>query len=115
MWNKIITSRQYLPHGACHCIDSFYAVKNLIIIINKDNIAVLTHKFNDEVLRAHITKLIEVFQFNIYYPLEIRLSNRYNPGVIQMLPKQHCECRCHLWTNLILISQIAQGQRWVSR
>ena len=83
--NKIFTSRKDLTYGTYAGIDTFDTVYYMIIIIEKNNIAVLAHKLNNKMFGTQITHLVKMLYLKINDALEPRLCNIDNPAVIDML------------------------------
>ena len=72
-------------NGTYAGIDTFDTVYYMIIIIEKNNIAVLAHKLNNKMFGTQITHLVKMLYFKINDALEPRLCNIDNPAVIDML------------------------------
>ena len=76
IWRERIgSSGENLTNRANLIGDMLYAVDNHIRIIDKYNIAVLAHYFNDKFFAAEVAQFVEMLDFNPDNPLHPRLAD----------------------------------------
>ena len=85
-------------------------VQYFVVLIAEDDVAVLSHDFDDQLFAAQITQLIEVFQFENDDSFQTRLGNGDDTRILDMLSKQHAEVWCGHGAWLIIARQIDERQ-----
>ena len=93
----------------------FDAVDDLLLIVKKDDIAVLAHKLNDKCVAAEIAHFVEMFDFKAQYPFKAGLGDREDPAVLQVLAEQHTEGRRLKRCLSVFCREVSQRKRGVSR
>ncbi len=106
LWDEIGPSWKHFPDGAHLGGYVLDAVDNFKILITKNDIAVFSHDFYNQLFVAEIPKLIEMFDFKMDDAFHARLADLSYPAVCDMLSQQHAEIgRSHrAW--LILLCQV---------
>lgn len=66
-------------------------IQYFVVLIAEDDVAVLSHDFDDQLFAAQITQLIQVFQFKNDDSFQTRLGNGDDTRILNMLSKQHTE------------------------
>ena len=89
------------------------AVYNHILVIEENNIAVLSHDLHGKYMCAQIAHLIAMFKPETQDSLQSGLFNGKNTGVLQMLAQQHTKGRCLQGCLPADPGQIDQGKRRV--
>ena len=84
----------------------FDTVNDLTLIVTENDIAVLSHNFNDQVFPAKVTKFVEMFNRKMNDTLKSRLPDINNAAAADMFTKKHTEVWGSHRTWLILRGQI---------
>ena len=112
---KIFPSGQYFPHGTHlrgHMLD---AVDDSALIIAEDDVAVLAHNLDHQLLLAQIAQFIQMLDIKDDDTLQLGLGDAGDPSISDMLAKKHAEVGgCH-GTRLILVCQIYQREGCAGR
>ena len=69
------------------------AVENPVVFITENNIAVLTHQLNDQLLVTEITHFIEMLDMKAENTFQPRLGDRRDAAAADMLPQKHTKAR----------------------
>ena len=85
-------------------------IQYFVVLIAEDDVAVLSHDFDDQLFAAQITQLIQVFQFKNDDSFQTRLGNGDDTRILDMLSKQHTEIRRGHGTWFIVARQIDERQ-----
>ena len=85
-------------------------IQYFVVLIAEDDVAVLSHDFDDQLFAAQITQLIQVFQFKNDDSFQTRLGNGDDTRILDMLSKQHTEIRRGHWVWFIVARQIDERQ-----
>jgi hypothetical protein len=89
------------------------AVDDLLLIIKKDDIAVLAHQFNDKRVAAEIAHLVEVLYFKAQNTFKTRLGDREDPAVLKVFAKKHTEGGRLKRSLSVFGREIGKGERGV--
>ena len=84
-------------------------------VIEKDDVAVLAHDLNDQLLLTQISQLIEMFDGYLHDSFHARLAHPRDPSVADMLPQQHAKIRRGQRVRLIIRRKIDQRQTGAGR
>ena len=68
-------------------------VDDHLFVIEEDDVAVLAHDLDDQVVGAKIAHFIAVFHFEAQDPFQSGLGDRDDAAVLQMLAQKHAESR----------------------
>jgi len=68
--NEIRPSRENLAHGTHLCRNMFDTVKDPVVRITEDDVAVFSHDFQNQLLTAEISKLIQMLDLQDNDPLQ---------------------------------------------
>ena len=112
---EIIPSRQNLPDRADSGTDMFDRINNQALVITENQVAVFSHQFQNQVLLAQIPHLVQMLHGNMKAPLQSRLGNLHNPGILEMLAQQHTETRRRHGTGFVFVCEIDQRQGGIRR
>lgn len=85
-------------------------IQYFVVLIAEDDVAVLSHDFDDQLFAAQITQLIQVFQFKNDDSFQTRLGNGDDTRILDMLSKQHTEIRRGHGAWFIVARQIDERQ-----
>ena len=96
--------------GELYGIDNKGNYFNVPVLIDEDDVAVLSHDFDDQLFAAQITQLIQVFQFKNDDSFQTRLGNGDDTRILDMLSKQHTEIRRGHGAWFIVARQIDERQ-----
>ena len=83
--DKIVSPRENFPDGAYLSRDMLDAVKDHVILIAEDNIAVFSHELDHDELSSEVAHLIKMLHLNPDDPLQPRLGDRDDPAIGDML------------------------------
>ena len=83
--DKIVSARENFPDGAYLSRDMLDAVKDHVILIAEDDIAVFSHELDHDELSSEVAHLIKMFHLDPDDPLQPRLGDRDDPAIGDML------------------------------
>ena len=83
--DKIISPREDLPDGAYLSRDMLDAVKDHVILIAENDIAVFSHELDHDELSSEVAHLIEMLDLDPDDPLQSWLGHGDDPAVCDML------------------------------
>ena len=99
-------------HLRGHMLD---AVDDAAVLRTDNNIAVLPHDLDDQVLPAQISQFVQMLYRKMDDPLQLRLPYIHDAAAADMLSQEHTEIGRRDGARLIPGGEIDQGERRVRR
>ena len=91
--NKVLPAGEHLPDGAGLRRYVLDAVNDPVFLVAENEIAVLSHKLQNQILSAQISQLIVMLDLKMDNPFQIRLPDPDDFSAADMFPKKHTEIR----------------------
>ena len=91
------------------------AVDDHVVLVAENDVAVLAHQFDDELLGAKVSHFIQVLDPEIEDPLHPGLGDGKDPAVLDVLAKQHAEAGSRDGAGLVSGREVGQGKGGRSR
>ena len=88
-------------------------VDDHLFVIEEDDVAVLAHDLDDQVVGAKIAHFIAVFHFEAQDPFQSGLGDRDDAAVLQVFAQEHAESRRLKGSLSLFCREIGQGERGV--
>ena len=93
----------------------FDTVKDRIVLLTEDQVAVFSHDLHNQLLAADIAEFVQMLELKNKNTLESRLGNGENAGAADAFAEQHTEIRCGHRAGLIVVRQVDQRKRSTCR
>ena len=93
----------------------FDTVKDRIVLLTEDQVAVFSHDLHNQLLAADIAEFIQMLELKNKNTLESRLGNGENAGAADVFAEQHTEIWCGHRAGLIVVRQVDQRKRSTCR
>ena len=93
----------------------FDTVKDRIVLLTEDQVAVFSHDLHNQLLAADIAEFVQMLELKNKNTLESRLGNGENAGAADVFAEQHTEIRCGHRAGLIVVRQVDQRKRSTCR
>ena len=108
--NEIWLPGKCLPHAADRGGHMLDAVQYHPVLIDKENVAVLSHDLDDEGLLTEIPHFVQMLRLNAQDALQAGLGDAQDPAVLNVLSKEHTEIGGRQGALLVVPCQIRQGE-----